>query len=102
MLQYRLRLRRRLADVDVAPQDEGAGRPAVSSAALTIEFGLRTRLLRGEAGARDPAFRQSCRAVDGWRGAGADPDLYGLGRTQREARLGDPEPSGGTYRLAGQ
>ena len=88
MLQYRLCLGRRLADVNVAPQDNGAWLPAVSGAALTVDIGLRTRLLVGEAGARDPALRQSCRAVDGRWCAGADPDLDGLGRTQREARFG--------------
>jgi hypothetical protein len=41
------------------------------------------RLLVGEAGASDPALRQSCRAVDGRRRAGADPDLDRLRRTQR-------------------
>ena len=55
-----------------------------------------------EAGARDPALRQSRRAVDGRRCAGADPDLDGLGRTQREARFGDPEPPRGTHRFARQ
>ena len=38
-------------------------------------------LRAGKAGARDPALRQSCRTVDGWRRAGPDPDLDGLGWT---------------------
>ena len=74
----------------------------MSGAALAIEIGLRPRLLVGEAGARDPAFRQSCRPIDRWRCAGADPDVDGLSRTQREARFGDPEPPGGAHGLAGQ
>ncbi len=78
------------------------GSLAVSGAALAIEIGLRARLLAGEAGARDPALRQSCRAVDGRRCAGADPDLDGLGRTQRQARFGDPEAPGGTHRFTRQ
>ena len=60
MLQHRLRLGRRVADVNVAPQDDGARLPAVGGAALAIEIGLRARLLAGEAGARDPALRQAC------------------------------------------
>jgi hypothetical protein len=51
---------------------------------------------------RPGLLRQSCRAVDGRRCAGADPDLYGLGGTQRQARFGDPEPPGGTHRLTRQ
>jgi len=93
MLQHRLCLRRRLADVNVAAQDEGARLPTASGAALAIEIGLRARLLAGEAGARDPALRRSCCSVDGRRGAGADPDLDGVRRTQRQARFGDPKPA---------
>jgi hypothetical protein len=55
------------------------------------------RLLEGKAGAGDPALRQPCGAVDGRRRAGADPDLDWLGRTQRQARLRDPEAPGGTH-----
>jgi hypothetical protein len=91
MLQYRLCLGRRLADVNVAPQDNGAWLPAVSGAALTVDIGLRTHLLGSEAGAGDPALREPCRAVDGRRCAGADPDFDGLSRTQRKARFGDTE-----------
>src|SRR5438105_10541738 len=56
MLQYRLCLGRRLADIDVTPQDDGPWLSAVSGAALTIQIGLRAGLLAGEAGARDPAL----------------------------------------------
>ena len=45
LLQYRLCLGRRLADVDVAPQDDGARLSAVSGAALAIHVGLRAGLL---------------------------------------------------------
>src|SRR5262249_10321875 len=102
MLQYCLRLGPRFADVNIAPQDDGARLPPVSGAALTVDSGLRPRLLIGEAGACDPAFCQPCSAVDGRGCAGADPDLDGLGRTQRQARFGDPEPPGRTHRLARQ
>src|SRR5579862_9973424 len=78
LLQDRLCLRRRLADIDVTPQDDGSGIFSVSSAALAIEVGLRACLFAGEAGACDPTLRQSCRAVDSRRCAGADPDLDGL------------------------
>jgi hypothetical protein len=67
-----------------------------------MEIGLRARLLGGEARARDPTLRQSCRAINGGRRAGADPDLDGLSRTQRKARFGDPEAPGGTHRFARQ
>ena len=46
---------------------DGARLLAVSGAALAIQIGLRAGLLAGEAGARDPALRQSRRAVDGRR-----------------------------------
>jgi hypothetical protein len=91
VLQHRLCVGRRLADTNVAPQRNGARLLAVSGAALAIKIGLRSGLLAGEAGARDPPLRQSCRAVDRRRCAGADPDLDGLGRTQRKARFGNPE-----------
>ena len=94
VLQHCLSLGGRLADVNVAPQDDRARPPAISRTSLTIEIGLRARLLGGEARARDPTLRQSCRAINGGRRAGADPDLDGLSRTQREARFGDPEPPG--------
>src|SRR5262249_42653557 len=68
----------------------------VSGAALTVDIGLRPRLLIGEAGACDPAFCQPCSAVDGRGCAGADPYLDGLGRGPRPTRFGDPEPPGGT------
>src|SRR5438552_9762431 len=80
LLQYRLCVGRRLADVDVAPQDDGARVFAVGAAALAIHIGLRAGLLACEARARDPALRQSRRAVDGPRCAGADPDRDGLSR----------------------
>src|SRR5205085_10135621 len=99
MLQYRPCLRRRLADVNVAPQDNRAWLPAVSGAALTVDFGLRTRLLVGEAGAGDPALRDPCRAFNRRRCAGPDPHFDGLCRAQRQARFCDPEPSGRTHRL---
>ena len=51
LLLHRLRLGRRPADVNVAPQDDGARLLAVSGAALAVEIGLRARLLAGEAGA---------------------------------------------------
>src|SRR5262249_13426786 len=71
LLQQRLRLGGRLADINVAPQDDGVRLFAVGGTALTIEIGLCARLRPGEAGARDPAFRQPCRAADGWRCTGA-------------------------------
>src|SRR5439155_6706884 len=101
-LQYRLCLGRRLADIDVTPQHDGAWLSAVSGTALTVNVGLRAGLLAGEAGARDPAVGQSRRAVDSGRCAGADPNLDRLSRPQREARLGDPEPPRGTHRFARQ
>src|SRR5215471_12518045 len=64
LLQYRLRLGRRLADINVSPQRDDTWLLAVSGAALTIKIGLRPCLRGGEAGARDPALRQSCRAID--------------------------------------
>src|ERR1700724_2659131 len=66
-LQHLLCLGRRLADINVAPQRDSAWLPAVSGASLTVEIGLHARLFAGEAGARDPALRQSCRAVDSRR-----------------------------------
>src|SRR6266576_3458403 len=57
LLPYRLRLIRRFADVNVAPQHDRAGLSAVNGAALPIEIGLRAGLLAGEAGARNPALR---------------------------------------------
>src|SRR5207248_6777232 len=77
MLQYRLRLGRRLADVNVAPQHDGAWLSAVGGAALAIKISLRASLLAGKPGARDPALCQPCRAVDRRRRAGADVDFDG-------------------------
>src|SRR5205085_7081725 len=97
LLQYRLRLIRRFADVNVAPQHDRAGLSAVNGAALPVEIGLRAGLLARKARARDPTLRQSRRPVDGRRRAGSDMDLDGLRRTQREARSGDPKSPGGTH-----
>src|SRR5437763_2558525 len=72
LLQYRLRLIRRLADVNVAPQHNRAGLSAINGAALAIEIGLRAGFVAGKAGARNPALRQPRSAVDGRRSAGAD------------------------------
>jgi hypothetical protein len=102
VLQYRLRLGRRLADIDVAPQHDGARLLTVNGAALEIQIGLRAGLVEGEAGARDPALGQSRRAVDGGRCARAYPDFDRLGRTQRETRVGDPEPPRGTDGFPGE
>jgi len=99
VLQHRLCLARRPADVNVAPQGDGVWLPAVRGAALTIDIGLNAGLLEGKAGARDPALRQSCRAVDGRRCAGTDPDLDGLSRTQRKARFGRSGTAGRNSRF---
>src|SRR5262249_42595320 len=85
MPQYCLRLGRRLADVDVAPQGDGRWLLAVSGAALAVEIGLRARLWAGEPGTRDPALSQPCRARDRRRRTGADPDIDGLGWAQCKA-----------------
>src|SRR5438067_3608102 len=74
----------------------------LSGTSLAIEIGLRAGLLARKARARDPTLRQSRRAVDRWRRAGADMDLDGLRRTQREARFRDPKSPGGTHRRASQ
>src|SRR5438067_8818224 len=102
LLQYRLRLNRRLADVNVAPQDDGAWLSAVSGTSLAIEIGLRAGLLAGKAGARNPAVRQPRSAINRRQCARADMDLDGLRRTQREARFGDPKSPGGIYCFACQ
>src|SRR5437763_5265202 len=64
LLQYRLRLIRRLTDVNVAPQHDRAGLFAINGAALAIEIGLRPGLLTGKTGARNPALCQPRGAVD--------------------------------------
>jgi hypothetical protein len=100
LLQYRLRLIRRFADVNVAPQHDRAGLSAVNGAALPIEIGLRAGLLAGEAGARNPAVRQPRSAINRRQCARADMDFDPLCRTQREARSGDPKSPGGTHCFA--
>src|SRR5436305_14439416 len=55
LLQYRLRLIRRLADANVAPQHNRAGLSAINGAALAIEIGLRAGCVARKAGARTPA-----------------------------------------------
>ena len=55
--QYRLCFNRRLADVNVAPQDDGAWLSAVSGTSLAIEIGLRAGLLARKTRARDPTLR---------------------------------------------
>src|SRR5436190_21481759 len=64
LLPYRLRLIRRFADVNVAPQDDRAGLSAVNGAALPIEIGLRAGPLTGKAGACNPAVRQPRSAIN--------------------------------------
>jgi hypothetical protein len=46
--QHRLLLRATLADVNVAPQRDGAWLSAISGAALSIDIGLRARRLLAE------------------------------------------------------
>src|ERR1700687_6109756 len=55
VLQHRLRLGRRFADVDVAPQDDGVRLPAVGGAALAIEIGLHRAVADGSAISAPPA-----------------------------------------------
>src|SRR5881275_3374873 len=85
LLQYRLRLIRRFADVNVAPQHDRAGLSAVNGAALPIEIGLRAGLLAGKSGARNPAVRQPPSAINRRQCARADMDFDRLGG--RSARL---------------
>jgi len=85
VLQHRLCLGRRLADVNVAPQRDSTWLPAVSGAALTIEIGLRARLLVAEAGARvQPSASRAARSMAG--GALA-PIQTSTGSAGRSARL---------------
>src|SRR5262249_7196968 len=99
LLQHRLCLSRRFAHVNVASQRYGGWPLAVNGATFTVEIGLGVRLLTGEAGAGDPAFRHPCRPVDGWGRAATHQDWRRSRRPHGGLRLGARKPPRGTYSL---
>src|SRR5207244_5614004 len=100
-LTDRLRLRRRLAHVDVA-SDRDRRRPlAVLGAAVQIPADLLPALFEGEPGPGEPAVGDARGAVDGRSGARADPVLDGLDGTQGHLRVLHDEAPLRRHRFAG-